>query len=46
VTATQAQAALRAIAFDLVRLEERCQDVLDSQPRSENEDAMFEGKMA
>lgn len=45
MTATEAQAALRAIAFDLVRLEERCQGVLDSLPRSENEAAMFEGSI-
>jgi hypothetical protein len=33
MTAAEAQAALRAIAFDLVRLEECCQEVLDALPR-------------
>lgn len=45
MTAAQAQVALRAIAFDFVRLEERCQEVLDSLPWSENEVAMFEGRI-
>lgn len=45
MTAAETQTALRAIAFDLVRLEERCQTVLDALPRSENQAAMFEGRI-
>lgn len=45
MTAAEAQAALRAIAFDLVRLEERWQMVLDALPRSDDEAAMFEGSI-
>lgn len=37
MTGAEAQAALRSIAFDLIRLEERGQEVLDNLPRSENE---------
>lgn len=41
----EAQAALRAIAFDLVRLEERCQEVVDALPRSPDEAGMFQGRI-
>lgn len=39
----EAQAALRSVAFDLVRLEERCREILDSLPRSPDKAAIFEG---
>ncbi|HSL84516.1 MAG TPA: hypothetical protein VLF66_17215 [Thermoanaerobaculia bacterium] len=45
MSAAEAQAALRAIAFDPFRIEERCQEVLDSLLRSEDEEAMFEGRI-
>lgn len=45
MTAAEAQAALRAIVFDLVPLEERCQEVLDSLPLSDNEVAMLEARI-
>lgn len=32
MTAAEAQAKLRATAFELVRIEERCQEVLHSRP--------------
>lgn len=45
MTAAEVRAALRSIAFELVRLEERGQEVLDSVPRSEDEAVMFKGRI-
>jgi hypothetical protein len=45
MSSAEAQAELRGVAFDLVRLEERCQEVLSSLPRSEDEVAIFEGRI-
>lgn len=44
MTAAETQAALRAIAFGLVRLGENCQAFLDLLPQSDNEEAMLEGR--
>lgn len=42
----EAQAELRAIAFEMVRLEERCQEVSDTLPWPDNEAVMFVGEIA
>jgi hypothetical protein len=46
LTPPEAQAALTAIALDLLALEDRCREILASLPRSPDEDAMIEGRMA
>ena len=43
LTAAEVQAALGAIALDLLALEDRCREILASLPRSPNEEAMFVG---
>jgi hypothetical protein len=46
LTAAEVQAALAAIALDLLGVEDRCREILASLPRSPEEDAMIEGRMA
>jgi hypothetical protein len=46
VTTAEAQVELRAIAEELLAVEDRLRRVWEAVPRSPNEDAMFEGKMA
>jgi hypothetical protein len=46
LTAAEAQAALAAIALDLLGIEDRCQQLLASLPRSPDEEAMIEGRIA
>jgi hypothetical protein len=46
LTAAEAQAALAAIALDLLGVEDRCREILASLPRSPEEDAMIEGRIA
>ena len=46
MTPAEVQAALSAIALDLLGVEDRCREILASLPRSPNEDAMIEGRMA
>lgn len=45
MTAAEAQATLSAIALDLLGIEDRCQQLLESLPRSPDEDAMIEGRI-
>jgi hypothetical protein len=42
----EVQAALAAIALDLLRVEDRCREILARLPQSLDEDAMIEGRMA
>jgi hypothetical protein len=44
VTPVEAQAELRAIAEELLAVEDRLRRVWESVPRSPDEDAMFEGR--
>jgi hypothetical protein len=46
LTPAEVQAALSAIALDLLGVEDRCREILASLPRSPDEDAMIEGRMA
>lgn len=46
MTAAEAQAAPRSIAFELVRVEERRREILASLHRSPNKEAMFVGEIA
>jgi hypothetical protein len=46
LTPAEVQAALAAIALDLLGVEDRCREILASLPRSPEEDAMIEGRMA
>lgn len=46
MTTAEAQVELRAIAEELLAVEDRLRRVWEAVPRSPNEDAMFEGKMA
>jgi len=45
LTAAEAQAVISAIALNLLGIEDRCQQLLASLPRSPNEDAMIEGRI-
>jgi hypothetical protein len=45
LTPTEVQAALSAIALNLLGIEDRCQQLLASLPRSPDEDAMIEGRI-
>jgi len=46
LTPAEAQAVLAAMTLDLLALEDRCREILASLPRSPNEDAMIEGRIA
>jgi hypothetical protein len=46
VTPAEAQGELRAVADQLLAVEDRLRAVWEAVPRSPDEDAMFEGKMA
>jgi hypothetical protein len=46
LTPAEVQAALAAMALDLLALEDRCRVILARLPRSPNEDAMIEGRIA
>jgi hypothetical protein len=46
VTPAEAQAELRTIAEELLAVEDRLRRVWEAVPRSEDEDAMFEGRKA
>jgi len=46
LTPAEVQAALAAMALDLLALEDRCREILASLPRSPNEEAMFVGEVA
>lgn len=46
MTPAEAQAEIRAVAEELLAVEDRLRRVREAVPRSEDEDAMFEGKMA
>jgi hypothetical protein len=46
LTPAEVQAALAAITLDLLGVEDRCREILDSLPRSPDEDAMIEGRIA
>jgi hypothetical protein len=46
VTPAEAQVELRAVADQLLAVEDRLRAVWEAVPRSPDEDAMFEGKMA
>jgi hypothetical protein len=46
LTPAEVQAALAAITLDLLGVEDRCRGILASLPRSPNEDAMIEGRIA
>jgi hypothetical protein len=46
VTPAEAQAEIRAVAEELLAVEDRLRRVWEAVPRSPDEDEMFEGKMA
>lgn len=46
MTPAEAQAEIRAVAEELLAVEDRLRQVWEALPRSPDEDAMFEGKMA
>lgn len=46
MTPAEAQAEIRSIAEELLAIEDRLRRVWEAVPRSPDEDAMFEGKMA
>lgn len=46
MTPAEAQAELRTIAEELLAVEDRLRRVWEAVPRSEDEDAMFEGRKA
>lgn len=46
MTPVEAQAELRAVADQLLAIEDRLRAVLEAVPRSADEDEMFEGKKA
>jgi hypothetical protein len=46
MTPAEAQVEIRAIAEELLAVEDRLRRVWEAVPRSPDEDAMFEGKMA
>jgi hypothetical protein len=46
VTPAEAQVEIRAIAGELLAVEDRLRRVWEAVPRSPDEDEMFEGKMA
>jgi hypothetical protein len=46
VTPAEAQAEIRAVAEELLAVEDRLRRVWESVPRSPDEDAMFEGRKA